>query len=85
MPNYVNNNGVPSHNHNHPSHDNWDPHDDGRGHQRKKKPQLHHTVRRQGSHHRDPNPDMQYCSSGDGLSFSEDESIADAGTKAKEP
>ena len=36
MPDDVNNYCVPSHNHNHPSHDNWDPHDDGRGHQRNK-------------------------------------------------
>ena len=57
----------------------------GRGHQRNKEPQLHHTGHRQGSHHRDPNPDMQYCSSGDGLSSSEDESIADKLMRGRRP
>ena len=89
----VNNHHIPSHDPDrvddaNGDHNHQDPYPDiqyGRGHQRNKEPQLHHTGHRQGSHHRDPNPDMQYCSSGDGLSSSEDESIADKLMRGRRP
>ena len=89
----VNNHHIPSHDPDrvddaNGDHNHQDPYPDiqyGRGHQRNKEPQLHHTGHRQGSHHRDPNPDMQYCSSGDGLSSSEDESIADQLMRGRRP
>ena len=89
----VNNHHIPSHDPDHVDdangdHNHQDPYPDiqyGRGHQRNKEPQLHHTGHRQGSLHRDPNPDMQYCSSGDGLSSSEDESIADKLMRGRRP
>ena len=82
----VNNHHIPSHDPDRVDDANGDHnHQYGRGHQRNKEPQLHHTGHRQGSHHRDPNPDMQYCSRGDGLSSSEDKSIADKLMRGRRP
>ena len=82
----VNNHHIPSHDPDRVDDANGDHnHHHGRGRQRQRNPPVHHTGRHQGRHHRDPNPDMQYCFSGDGLSSSEDESIADKLMRGRRP